>query len=209
MNYSEEQEEIIKCVDDIRKHDSPGSWYKFNGDAVCRIIMEHLDKYLVDKMLKVAGPNAFIDGFSTEFDLLIIGGHAEPGPHTNSYKPEDVRIAIEVKTGGMFGGKKTPSPEGGMLSVKEDVKNNFKKLVNNFKEPQARNPKLKLAYLSIHEQLGGFRNGIDYIALTHETFKELSGESKNIDAFILSNTRTPPDPCPGQWKNFIEFITTV
>ena len=209
MNYSEEQDEIIKSVDIIRQHDSPGSWYKFNGDAVSRIVMEHIDKHVKAREMKVAGPNAFIDGFSTEFDLLITGRNAEPKPHTNSYKPEDVHIAIEVKTSGMFGGKKTPSPDGGMLSVVDDVKKNYENMVNKFKDTQEKNPKIKLAYLSIHEQNGGVRKGkdgkygMDYIALAHK----ISEENKNVGAFILSNNRTTPVPCPGEWKSFVQFIS--
>ena len=165
--------------------------------------MEHIDKYIGEQGMKVAGPNAFIDGVPTEFDLLLVNSQGKPMPRTNAYDVADVRIAIEVKTSGMFG------------TNEDDVRKNPNKVFDDFKKPYQKTKNLKLAYLSIHEQGGGVRKGKDgklgrkYIDITHEIFSELSKEITSVDAFILSNTRTPPDLCLDQWEKFIKFITTV
>ena len=63
------QREIIKVIDTLL--DEPNVENKYRGDVVCRVIKFFIEKDL-PKKFKVVGPNAFIIGYPTEFDLLIV-----------------------------------------------------------------------------------------------------------------------------------------
>lgn len=195
MNYQDEQSQIIKEVDQNRH---PGrEWSKFNGDATCRIILDYIEKHIDLNSMKVAGPNAFIKGFPTEFDLLVVDSRAKPLHLTNAYEVAQVRVAIEVKTSGIFG------------SNLEDIDNNLKRIFDDFKGPYQNNSSLKLAYLAIREQVGVRENSRNYVQITRETFGRVSSRISNVRTFILSDAKTPPGLFEGEWEQFIEFIKKV
>ncbi|MCL5009498.1 MAG: hypothetical protein M1433_00745 [Candidatus Parvarchaeota archaeon] len=94
MTFQEDEQklhEVSNKLDRIRGN----SWKKFKGDTINRLIISLLRPYV--KNYKISGPNAFIEGCPTEFDILIVNTTAEPiNEYSNCYKKEDVKLAIEV-----------------------------------------------------------------------------------------------------------------
>jgi hypothetical protein len=46
----------------------------------------------------VIGPNAYIEGYPTELDLLLVSENAIPAAFTNAYRPNEVRFVIDIKS---------------------------------------------------------------------------------------------------------------
>ena len=103
-DFETEQADILSVIRarEPRTEDAPGTrfrWKKFNRDLVCRVVREFLRKHL-PKGVKIAGPNAYIEGYPTEFDLLLVTEDALPAAFTNAYRDSEVRFVIEIKSHG-------------------------------------------------------------------------------------------------------------
>lgn len=101
----DDEKEILQKVDEIheRYKERGRAWNKLRGDAVERIVAYYLQKHLQD--VKVV-QTAWIDGYSTEFDLLIVSEDAQPIGFTNAYPKEQVQLGLEVKASGLHSGYK-------------------------------------------------------------------------------------------------------
>jgi len=102
--FETEQADIVEVIES-RERRSEGleenglRWDKYNEDLACRVVKEFLKKHL-PKEVKVVGPNVYIDGYPTEFDLLLVTEDAIPAAFTNAYRDRDVRFIIDVKSHG-------------------------------------------------------------------------------------------------------------
>lgn len=101
MNYQEE-ETYLQSLSDRLDNDIHGrSWSKYRGDLINRTIIALLKAHIGN--YKISEPNAFIEGYPTEFDMLVLSENAMPiERYSNSYKRADVKLIIEVKKSGFF-----------------------------------------------------------------------------------------------------------
>ena len=98
-----------------------GGKRKLLGDVCVRLFSEII-KAIIEPKYSISQPNAYIDEFPYEFDLLIIRNNAEPLPYTNVFSPEDVRLGIEIKARGVFGGyKELPKVFSNMKNIFDTV----------------------------------------------------------------------------------------
>ena len=102
-DFDIEQAEIIRIIESNEKRTAEYAgnfvWSRFNGDIVCRVVKQFLRKHL-STQVKLVGPNAYIEGYPTEFDLLLVAGSAIPAAFTNAYRDSEVRFVIEVTSHG-------------------------------------------------------------------------------------------------------------
>jgi len=102
--YSETQAEISGLIESYREKIIKGKgkgWKKFYGDIVSRIfkqfILEEISENYKIELI------AYISGFPTEFDLLIVDKDATPKEYTNAFGPTSVKCGIEIKASGIRG----------------------------------------------------------------------------------------------------------
>ena len=138
MDLQKEQNEILQLIDDNKLQIGTKVWSKYYRDVVCRIVAHYLSKHLPPK-LRMVGPNAYIAGFPTEFDLLVADTKVTPAKFTNAYPLDQVCCVIEVKTQGIRSKVVEFTAEVGKIRDK------FQPVVNG-------KPNLKCAYIAIEEQ---------------------------------------------------------
>lgn len=97
-----EQLEMVQKVNEIRnKFRGRGlSWNRLRGDAITRVVAHYLQGHLPKgvKLVRLA----WVEGCSSEFDILIVDEDAEPIGFTGAYPKDKVRLMIEVKGSGVF-----------------------------------------------------------------------------------------------------------
>ncbi|WP_156897879.1 hypothetical protein [Caloramator sp. ALD01] len=127
------------------------SWHKLSGDIAVRVLAEFLG-HEIDSTKEVSQPNAFIEGCSTEFDLLIVKKGSKPIYYSNCYKSDDVFAALEVKHKGIFS-----------VSDAQKIKDNFDRAKNLF-------PHINFIYVTISER-ASVKNpaSINYFDVTLKT----------------------------------------
>lgn len=137
-------------------------------------------------MPRNTSPNAYIFGFPTEFDLLILEKGSQPEKFTNAYKPEKVICGIEVKANGIYGGK-----------------SNLKRVINSIKQiflsVNKEYEKIKFIYFTFQEVTSPKKqNSINYLNETKkylEPYKVIClKDSRNGTVFV------------DQWQKFINYI---
>jgi hypothetical protein len=186
-NFDDEQADIVKIVKgNERKSENSGekrfSWNKFNGDLACRVVKEFLRRHM-QTGLKITGPNAFIDGYPTEFDLLMVTENAIPRAFTNAYRAQEVRFVIEVKSHGY-------------------MKREFPTLLLlRFEDVRKRYPNVNCTYLTIRETWNPRKQ--TSISFVRELKKVLEPRYR---IFCLSESRTH-DLIAGQWEEFVNHLT--
>lgn len=99
-SYEEDQREIWETSQRLNTSHTGRSWYKYKGSLINRLIIRLLQRHTED--YSVVGPNVFIDGFPTEFDILVVKRNATPIGDTNAYKKDDVKLVIEIKKHGFY-----------------------------------------------------------------------------------------------------------
>ncbi len=181
-SFNQEQQSILSLVDHM-KPNKPG-WTKYYGDVVCRIVAYHLQRHLPGN-LKVIGPNAYVEGFPTEFDLVVVDGDAAPFHLTAAYPSDRVCCVVEVKTIGVVGNF-------------DECREKLARIKRNFDDVQQANPRVKCAYLTVQEGQPAREKSFDYVKATREKF--------GTGAFILRNSRGKM-PFKGEWERFVGFAT--
>jgi hypothetical protein len=176
-----EQEQILQLVDTYCDN-LDVTWNKFKGDVVCRIIQQFIGRHLSATNNKIVGPNAYIDGFPYEFDLLVIDKSAEPRELTSSYQAQNVRCVIEVKKGGVY----SPAQP--------------KKIAGIFNAVVSRYSHMKCGYLTVEEVYTVARS-------TSMNFYNISKRELGRHGFFaLRDLRGKKQIIPGEWVKFINFI---
>jgi len=184
-DFENEQAEIvniIKSKEQRSEYDGTKfKWNKFNEDLACRVVKEFLKKHL-PKQVKVVGPNAYIEGYPNEFDLLLVTENAIPAAFTNAYRNTDVRFVIEVKSHGYTDQERPPK----LLSEFEDIRKRYRNV--------------NCTSLTISETLEPKRDGSSY-------FRDLKDAlGPRYEAFCLADSRIQ-ELIPGQWKQFVSHVT--
>lgn len=186
MSFEAEQMEILKVVE---KNVVAGGypWNKYNGDVCCRIIKKYLEEYMPEGY-KVVGPNAYINGFSTEFDLLIVDKDITPMMFTNAYPIKSIHYILEIKKRGVYGGRR-------------DLQRVVKQLHSNFALVTSRNPQIKCVYVTIQEV--GEPKRKDSINYLKETKKALYP----FEVFAMKESRSN-EMIRGEWKRLVDYIVS-
>lgn len=150
---SDVEEQIIKHVDGrtcqfpLRptpkgQRSNARKWNTLKGDICCRVIIQFIQEFSQRNMsqtYKAVGPNVWIWGCPTEFDVLITTPEASPLPSTEIYEPEDVLACLEIKQHGLFGGR---------AKLKDEI--NKKK--TQFDEVKGQYPNVECGYLTLEER---------------------------------------------------------
>jgi len=200
-DWEKEQKKILKLVDTTKPAEKDRRWTKYNGDVVCRIVAFCLGKHL-PKNLKMFGPNAYLIGLPTEFDLLIGETKAKPKKFTNAYRPDQIYSIIEVT-----------SRTTGMKQLKRKVDRSHR----DFQSAIKLNPSCKCAFLAMEvsspapkitydretkkfkeEIIPQTPSSIDY---TQEICKGLAP----FGCFILRNRRNKALR-RGEWERLVQFV---
>ena len=186
--FESEQADIVNIVESRERRsegveETGSQWNKFNGDLACRVVKEFLKKHL-PKEVKVVGPNVYIDGYPTEFDLLLVTEDAIPAAFTNAYRDRDVRFIIQMKSH-RYTNLEFPS-----------------KLLSEFKALTERYKNLNCTYLTIRETLTHNREAS--ISHIEELKKVLEPKYR---AFCLAESRAQ-EIIPGQWRQFVNHVST-
>ena len=182
-----ELEEILKVVDGLVSLQGR-DWNRFKGDVCARLMGYYIQKYL-SPTLKVVGPNVYVDGFPTEFDLLILKEIAEPERFTAAYPPASVVACVEVKEHGVYGGR------GDLITYLDRIRRNFDTLCTRFHH-------IKCIYLTIKEVSQPKRSGsINYL---DETKRHLQPHQ----VFCLLDSRTGTI-IKGEWQRFVDFLNKL
>lgn len=200
MDYEKEQSEIIRKIDTFSKKYCvpyrPKSWNKFKGDFVSRIIASYLQSHLPQNY-RVAGPNVYIEGNPTEFDLMVTDSQAVPYSATSAFPRESIRRVIEIKTSGVYN----------IVKEVSKVRNDFDSALSSVEwdnAPQLMKaviPKFKAAYLSISERVNPVHvSSIRFGDRTREILRP-------YPAFFLYDMGRK-DIQKGEWRKFLDYIVS-
>lgn len=153
---------FIKEINDliqnfIEKHKISGerNWGKLQGYLTLKLLQKYLDKKLETTEYETAEINSYINGFATEFDLLIIK-KGSTGLFSNIYEPKDVKAIIEVKT-------------SGVIASKDEIESKFKRMKQDFENIKNKNINLDFLYITMFERGKPKKDkSLNYLELTKE-----------------------------------------
>jgi hypothetical protein len=186
-DFDIEQAEIIKIIESKERTTTESSaekfdWNKFNGDLVCRVVKEFLRKHL-PKQVRIVGPNAYVDGYPAEFDLLLVTGSAIPAAFTNAYREGDVRFVIEVKN-------------------HSDMAPEFpEQLLSQFNTLRKQYPNVNCTYLTIRETWNPKTDPISYVGNLRRVLEP------QYRVFCLAESRKQ-EIVSGQWREFVNHLVS-
>ncbi|HHT9120746.1 MAG TPA: DUF6602 domain-containing protein [Candidatus Hypogeohydataceae bacterium YC41] len=179
---------VIKNKQSIQDKNERKKWNRYVGDVCCRIFREFILKYLPQNYT-VSYPNAYIIGFPTEFDLLILNKDTKPDKYTNAFRPEKVRCVFEIKARGINVGR-------------EGLEKEITKIKNKFEEVRKKYSHISFLYLTYREVNKTKRAGsIKYL---DETRKILGPDN----VFCLKDSRSG-ETNPGEWDRLINRLTKI
>jgi hypothetical protein len=188
---------LKKIFDKIYSNYGRRKMNKLFGDICVRLFAQFI-KDKIPQKFRIAPINAYIENFPNEFDILIVKKDAVPisipvgenvNIETNVYKPEDVRLGIEVKALGVFGNLKRFRE--GVTHLKE-----------NFENIKKSNNHIDFIYFTFRETTKVKRKGS--IIYFNETIKCLAP----YNAFCLSNSRTGEET-EDKWIGLLEFLNNL
>ncbi len=140
---------------------------------------------------KIPEPYAYIEGFSTEFDLLIVSKEAKTSEqYTNTYDPKDVKFGIEIKAHGVYGGR-------------EELKKAIERIRSNFQEVKNSFPHINFLYFTFEEVIAPKRKtSINYLS---ETINRLNP----YEVFCLRDSRDPDRINEGEWSKLVDYANNT
>jgi hypothetical protein len=180
------QEKIVALIEERKPKGK--SWKKYYGDVCCRIFREFLLEEIPNNYT-ISHPNAYIEGFPTEFDLLIVNSDAKPKQYTNAFQPEKVRCGFEIKAHGLFGGR-------------EDLEKEIAKIKQKFGKVNTYYPSIDFVYLTYEE--AAFVKRESSIKYLEETRKIMNP----YKVFCLKDSRTGK-VIEGEWKRLIFYLIAI
>lgn len=186
MVLTNTQENIIALIEETEKNTlKDRSWKKYYGDVCCRIFREFLLEEIPPEYT-ISPPNAYIVGFPTEFDLLIISSDSKPEKYTNAFKPDKVKWGMEIKAHGLFGGR-------------DDLRKDIAKIKEKFESVKMSHPWMDFVYITYKEVCYPKKeSSIHYL---DETRKILHP----FEVFCLKDSRTG-EIIQGEWTRLISHI---
>lgn len=181
-------ETLLDRIDEAIKPFRSKGWGKLKGDITCRVIQKYLKPELKPYRCDLVGPNIYVDGCSTEFDLAVVSEGAAPMCCSAVYHPEDVRCLLEVK----YNGIRVKSAE--LEKTWQSFRDKHEELVNKHR-------RIRWGYLTVEESTGVRKNAIDWLECAENVlgsnrvfcFREKHGSSKR--------TR------PGEVQRLVQFLT--
>lgn len=200
MDYEKEQSEILQTAELVLRERcilswSGKTWNKFKGDVIPRIVARYLADHL-PKNYEVAGPNVYIGGNPTEFDLMVIDSGVKAYPFTSAFPIESVRRIIEIKTSGVFNidkdvGKVHQDFDTALSHMEWDK--------GSYRFANIKVPRCKAAYLSISERINPVK----------KTSIRFGDRTKDIlqpypAFFLYDNGRN--ELLEGEWEGFVRYI---
>jgi len=130
------QELNSSCIERHKhKRDARGAWNKCLG-SITSCLFSHCLMESVKKKYDFSPPNSFIEGFSNEFDLLVLKKGAMPYEFTSIYSPNDVVCCLEFKSYGPFQNTTQLAAYG----------RKFKKMLKSLRK---KNKNIKIIYLTM------------------------------------------------------------
>lgn len=192
MSLEEEQSKILeefskfdKEIEELKKNKNKlFEWNKYKGDVCCRIVKGYLEKHLPSEV-DIVGPNVFIEGIPTEFDLMIVEKGQKPKEFTSAYDGKHVKFIIEVKA----------YPD---IGKKEEVVVKYRKF---FDEITDKYPSIKCVLFGFRgtgqPKRKGAKNWVEEIRI---------GIEPQHRFFVLGDSRDKEKVYPGQWESFITLI---
>lgn len=181
------QEEIIALNEKVKEKIKDKKWQKYHGDVCVRLFREFILREIPSKYT-LSSPNAYIEGYSTEFDLLVVDKKASPIRYTNAYFPAEVKIGFEIKARGTGYGKHE--------TLEEDIKKSIK---NNFDAIRKHHQNINFVYFTYEESAFPKRNtSIQYLA-------EVKRIMKPYEVFCLRDLRTG-QVISGEWERLAYYL---
>jgi hypothetical protein len=185
------KQEVFDKIEFFREEYSSKEYGKFIGDTVARIFKHYLQEE-ADKIspinYKVVGPNVYIDGLPTEYDLFVVNSTATTIGLTNSYNPKDIKFVIESKTYGSY-------------FKRGEVGKGIGPIKNAFDNAYDKNLSILCIYLTFEEVTNPIRpDAIDY-------FKETSEFLKPHLSFCLKDSNKHK-PMLEQWDALVDLLRT-
>jgi hypothetical protein len=181
LSLDAEQCEILDHVDAYCKN-LDVTWNKFKGDVVCRIVKRFIERHMSSGILKIVGPNVYLDGVPYEFDLLVVDANAKPTRElTSSFDPVSAHCIIEVKKAGIYSPKQP------------------KTISQIFNRVSSKNSHIKCAYLTIEE-----------VYTTHKpqskNFYNICKDELYPHGFFTLRDIRKKQSIQGEWEKFLSYV---
>jgi hypothetical protein len=187
--YSITQEKIAELIEKVKEEvatkEESRKWKKYYGDVCVRIFREFILKEIPPRYT-LSSPNAYIVGFPTEFDVLVVNKDTKPIKYTNMHRPEKVEFGIEIKAHGVFGGQ-------------EDLEKYIRNIKDNFDAVKSRYPHIDFIYLTYEEV--AFPKRKTSIRYLDETVRIL----EPYKVFCLKDSRTRK-LIDGEWEKLASSL---
>jgi hypothetical protein len=164
-------------------------WSKYKGDVCARLLVDHMRGHL-GPGLKVVGPNVYLEGYPTEFDLMIVRADSEPIRYTAAHRPRDVAACIEVKSRGVYGGREQ------LRKAVGDLRKTFETITKKSRH-------IRCAYVTMRERCHVKRQAsINYFV---ETTKYLDP----YPVYCFQDSRPNGEVRSKDWADFVKFLGTL
>lgn len=188
-DFEVEQEDIVRIIESKERitetfEGKEFNWNKFNEDVACRVVKQFLKRHVLTQV-KVVGPNVYVEGHPTEFDLMLVSESAIPAAFTNTYRDSEVQFVIEVKSHGHMA---PDYPE---------------ELLSQFHTLRKQYPNVNCTHLTIRETWNPKKE--NSISVVKELKKTLEPQFR---VFCLAKSRTH-DLIPGQWREFVNHLANT
>ena len=184
-NLFAEQQELVSHIDAALSRLGGYSNSKLRGDICCRVVMDYLSKH-VPKAYRIVGPNVWVAGFPTEFDLAVVTSDARPKRSSAIYSAEGVRLLIEVKQSGVF-------------ARRDELRSKLMRICADFQAVSSVHEHISWLYLTVREVTRPKKpRSIDFLARTRDVLG-------NDRVACLRDSRTR-DLLPREWDRAVALV---
>jgi hypothetical protein len=180
-----EQQELVSHIDAALTGLGGYSNSKLRGDICCRVVMDYLSNH-VPETHRIVGPNAWVAGFPTEFDLAVVTSDARPERFSAIYPAEGVRLLIEVKQSGVF-------------ARRDELRSKLERVYKDFQAVSTLHEHISWLYLTVREVTRPKKpRSIDFLALTRHVLG-------NDRVACLRDSRTR-ELLRGEWDRAVDLV---
>lgn len=171
---------------------------KLNGAIAALTFKRAIEDVLAEAGLsgkyKVSGNNVYISGLDTEFDLLLLKAEACEICGLPLYDPADVVAVLECKASGIF----SIAADGTCADLK--------KLTDSYNFLVAKNPNIRLGYMTVGERIPVKQGSKDFWEATQRCFAKSvpQGYYALYADTLYHNPGAPVHIAPEQeWTQFV------
>lgn len=178
-------EMITEIIGEYKQKKKKG-WGKLKGHSCELLLKEYLETYVPYVSLYKIETNSFIEGFSNEFDILVLKKEAQPcNKYMNIFSPKDVKIVVEVKSRGVYGNFET-------------ISRSFNKLKQVYKEMEELG--IYCLYFTFQERFRVKRvDAINYLKVTKDALSP-------YEVFCLRHSGKNREHILGEWNRFSTIL---